>query len=395
MNILILCDYFFPGKKAGGPIQSVSAIVESISLSCNVSILTRNHDYRVQESYPDIKPNIWVAWKGAHVKYLDDHQLLPINILHHFQETNPDICYLNSFFSPAFTVNYLLFRKLGLIPHKPLILAPRGEFSVGALKIKSIKKRLYTFISRVFGLYKGVIWHLSSDNEANDLKRYMLESYSINVKDSDIFILPPLKSFGQGLNLPFVESNKELNFLKIVFVSRISKMKNLLGALKILKDIKGNVIFDIFGPKEDLSYWMECQEVINQMPPNCQVTYKWVLDPSDVVAIISKYDLFFLPTLGENFGHVILEALVAGRPVLISDRTRWIDLAERKAGWSVPIEFPQGFVNIIEKCIGMSTIEYSELTSNAWKYGQNYLLDNTKRIKEYALMFEAVNDRAV
>ena len=37
--------------------------------------------------------------------------------------------------------------------------------------------------------------------------------------------------------------------------------------------------------------------------------------------MFQEYDLLFLPTKGENFGHVILESMSAGTPVLISDTT--------------------------------------------------------------------------
>jgi glycosyltransferase involved in cell wall biosynthesis len=47
------------------------------------------------------------------------------------------------------------------------------------------------------------------------------------------------------------------------------------------------------------------------------------VSPERVNAVFAAYDLFILPTLGENFGHVILEALTAGTPVLTSDQTQW------------------------------------------------------------------------
>jgi glycosyltransferase involved in cell wall biosynthesis len=58
----------------------------------------------------------------------------------------------------------------------------------------------------------------------------------------------------------------------------------------------------------------------------------------------------FLPSLGENFGHVIVEALSAGCPILISDRTPWRGLAERGVGWDLPLEDPAGFRGVIDAC---------------------------------------------
>ena len=47
------------------------------------------------------------------------------------------------------------------------------------------------------------------------------------------------------------------------------------------------------------------------------VSYLGAVLPENVQGILSKYDLFVLPTRGENYGHVILESLATGTPVLM------------------------------------------------------------------------------
>ncbi|QPI75397.1 glycosyltransferase [Sphingobium sp. Cam5-1] len=58
--------------------------------------------------------------------------------------------------------------------------------------------------------------------------------------------------------------------------------------------------------------------------------------------------MFFLPTLGENFGHVIIEALGAGTPALISDRTPWRDFDRAGCGWIMPLGNAQLFADRID-----------------------------------------------
>jgi glycosyltransferase involved in cell wall biosynthesis len=53
------------------------------------------------------------------------------------------------------------------------------------------------------------------------------------------------------------------------------------------------------------------------------VQYRGPIAPDEVSNTFARYDLFVFPTQGENFGHVIFEALRAGTPVLLSDRTPW------------------------------------------------------------------------
>ena len=54
-----------------------------------------------------------------------------------------------------------------------------------------------------------------------------------------------------------------------------------------------------------------------------------------------------LPTFNENYGHVILESLTAGCPVIISDQTHWLTLSEKKAGWDLSLSDQQQFVDVI------------------------------------------------
>jgi glycosyltransferase involved in cell wall biosynthesis len=63
-----------------------------------------------------------------------------------------------------------------------------------------------------------------------------------------------------------------------------------------------------------------------------QVKYRGELAPSEVRATFSNYDAFILPTLGENFGHVIAESLSASCPVVCSDKTTWTRVLERGGG---------------------------------------------------------------
>ena len=101
--------------------------------------------------------------------------------------------------------------------------------------------------------------------------------------------------------------------------------------------------FDVYGTLEDRTYWVLCDGIMKQLPVNIVVNYRGVVRPDDVISTLSQYDAFFLPTLGENFGHVVLEALLAGCPVLLSDRTPWRDMPVRRAGFDLPLDAPNGF----------------------------------------------------
>jgi glycosyltransferase involved in cell wall biosynthesis len=74
---------------------------------------------------------------------------------------------------------------------------------------------------------------------------------------------------------------------------------------------------------EDAAHWRACQRLMAALPANVTVQHKGSVAPEAVSATFAAYDLFAFPTHGENFGHVVFEALRAGIPVMISDRTPW------------------------------------------------------------------------
>jgi glycosyltransferase involved in cell wall biosynthesis len=72
-----------------------------------------------------------------------------------------------------------------------------------------------------------------------------------------------------------------------------------------------------------------------------------VLEHKEVANVFRAHDLFFFPTHGENYGHVIMESLLAGTPVLISNTTPWLNLDKAGIGWDLPLDNMAEFVDKI------------------------------------------------
>ena len=125
----------------------------------------------------------------------------------------------------------------------------------------------------------------------------------------------------------------------------------MLGAINFFKDVHGIASFDIFGPIEDDAYWRECQVAINELPNNITVEYKGLVEHDHVHEVFSQYDAFIFPTLSENYGHVIVESLMVGTPVIISDQTPWRNMYELGLGWDLPLNDVCGFQSAINTII--------------------------------------------
>jgi len=382
MQILISVAYYLPGYKSGGPIRSIANLVERFGDEFQFKIVTADRDFRDTKPYLGIKVDHWNKVGKEEVFYMSPKRRSLGDFKKILCSSDYDVIYLNGFFSPHFTIKPLLLRRLCLIPDKPLNIAPRGVFSPGALGLKRLKKRMYLMAAKAVGLYRGVVWQASSEVERADIRRWFGRDARVIIAPN----LPALINVGDRLKGEKVKVKRCLN---IIFLSRISRMKNLDGALKILKGLKGKIEFNIYGPMEDKSYWGECQKVISSLPKNIDVRYYGTVEHDQVNAVIRDHDLFFLPTLGENFGHVILEALCAGCPVLISDQTPWRDLEEKGIGWDLPLSRPEMFQEVLQRCVDMRSEEYMKWSERALKYGLE-ILENDEAIELNRQMFYKV-----
>ncbi len=99
------------------------------------------------------------------------------------------------------------------------------------------------------------------------------------------------------------------------------------------------------------------------------------------------YHFFLLPTLGENFGHVFLEALAAGCPLIISDRTPWLNLEEKQIGWDLPLEKPEKWNEVINYCIALGGEDYTKMSGSAREFSDRWLAD-PKVIEDNAEVLE-------
>lgn len=263
-----------------------------------------------------------------------------------------------------------------------LLIAPRGEFSPGALALKRMKKRVYLCLARLLGLYSDVYWHASTEIEAGHILRQFPSA------KGKIYIAADPVSRGDTPSAPPKFPTKNSNRLRAVFISRISPMKNLDGLIKFLGNVQQRVDLSIYGPIEDAAYWQKCMALINALPLHITVEYHGPVNPGDVQATFAAYDLFILPTQGENFGHVIFEALCAGTPVLTSDRTPWVT-SVCGAVTALSLSAVEEWSTKIEEAAARCQQEQDDMRKAALEYASLYAADDTTRLKNLA-MFRAV-----
>jgi glycosyltransferase involved in cell wall biosynthesis len=386
--VFILVGHYLPGFKGGGPTRSISNLVSALGKEFTFKVITLDRDLGAALPYPGVPAGRWIRIGNADVMYLTPGfrgLLRMVELLHSLDQSA--VLYLNSFFSRRFSMLAIFLRRLGLIHPGSLVIAPRGEFSPGALQLKRGRKMLHIRLSRWLDLYRGVIWHASTQLEAANILEWfrgvgVIRIASVIPKSpecDEILTNPTLLTSHSLMQQPGTKSrtrpNKATGHLRVVFLSRISPKKNLLGALRMLQNVSGKVSFDIYGPLEDPEYWNSCKKVIGTLPPNILALYAGEVEHDRVFDVFAEYDLFLFPTLGENYGHVICESLGAGCPVLISDQTPWRDLQNAGVGWDIPVHDKERFSAILQQCVDADEEWFAPLRAKAEEYARKCVAD--------------------
>jgi glycosyltransferase involved in cell wall biosynthesis len=376
-TILLFIDWYLPGYKAGGPIQSCANLVSHLNEDYYFKIITRNTDYCETKPYQNIKSNEWnIINQNVQIYYFGNDQLSKKNIYNLIHQTNFDIIYLNGVFSYFFTIVPLLYLR----KHKGhnAIVAARGMFASGALAIKRQKKQLFLSFSKLMGLFNNVVFHATNESEKKDIIKVMGSNYEIKIAGN-----LPKKIAIEG----FAPKSKKSGSIQLINVARIAPEKNLKYALEILKDVKANVQFDYFGPIYDERYHNECKAVIEVLPKNIAVNYKGVIPNLEVNETLKNYDAMLMPTLGENFGHIILESLIAARPVIISDQTPWQNLEVDQSGWCIPLNEFSKYVQAIELLAQCNEEQFNIFSLAAYQKAKSFI-ENKDLITSNRALFD-------
>ncbi|ROO51239.1 glycosyltransferase involved in cell wall biosynthesis [Micromonospora sp. Llam0] len=310
-QVLVTAGYFHPGWRAGGPVRSVSDILELAGDDIDTTLLTRDHDLGRDKPYPGLSGR-WTRFGRTKVFYLGPrHPAHWRTLWRTLRPARFDLLYVNSVWS-IFSLLPIALVRIGLLRADHILIAPRGEFGSAALALHRVRKRIFLAGWRWMLAGPRVTWHATTPGEAADIRR-VLPRARIGVV-----------AIGSGPEPgPAPDRPAATGPARLVFIGRISPMKNLDLVLAALAHVPVPVRLDIYGPVGDPAYWQRCQRLLDALPGPAVVDYHGELHPGQVRETFSRYDAFVLPTQGENFGNAIAESLSAYCPVLCSDRTPW------------------------------------------------------------------------
>lgn len=200
---------------------------------------------------------------------------------------------------------------------------------------KKAKKKTYLkFVGRRFATMAGAV-HFTAEGEREQASSYIDTRGSV--------VIPLLMDFSHYHDLPgqgaAIARWPELSdgIPNILFLSRLHPKKGLHVLVDAVAELRSNgchVRLVIAGPDDPSvpEYRGAIERQLRDLKIDAHVTWTGLVTGREKVSLYQACDVFVLPTESENFGFVQIEAMAAGRPIIITKGSDiWLDLAQAGA----------------------------------------------------------------
>lgn len=318
-RILLFAPSFRPAVKAGGPARGLSNLVCELNEQATVDVITRDRDLGDTVPFTGLSGHVVKDGTTA-VYYINEASPSQwTSLVRRIARRHYDLIMLNSVWDATFALAPALLHAVGLLSG-PILLLPHGELEPGALALKARKKGLAApFVKKLFR-DEVAVFGATSTSESENIARWFPGRHVIVTSNNH----PDQIEWNPG--------RPATSALRLLYLSRISRKKGLLSTVRGLRTVTADVRFQIAGPIEDDEYWRECCSEIARLPRNIVVEYVGVARRSQIEGLLWATDCVVLLTAGENYGHVIAEALQAGCPVITTPTTPFTTVIRNGGG---------------------------------------------------------------
>jgi glycosyltransferase involved in cell wall biosynthesis len=242
--------------------------------------------------------------------------------------------------------------------NKPFILSPLGHLDDWSLRRKRLSKAVLRFLVENRNIESARAVIVKSETEADCVLRSFPKANICTIPNgihSSRWSQPcsPTEFLHQ---FPGLKGHRLL-----VYLSRIHPkkgLKELLAAWKRLGLDRREWKLVVAGGIEGDYATRLRDEVLRQRNSSC--VFVGHLNALQKRQLFSASDLFVLPSHSENFGQVVLEALGAGVPVIVSKGCPWQEVERKGCGWWVSND-PETLEKTLRMALALSKEELSKM----------------------------------
>ncbi|MEQ1725946.1 MAG: glycosyltransferase [Sphingopyxis sp.] len=312
MRILHIVPSYFPAVRYGGPIVSVHGLAKaSVAAGHSVDVFTTNADGPGALAVPTDR---WVDVDGVRVRYFARARPLrlfraPAMATAARQALRDyDVVHIHAIFLWPIVTMARACRKAGV----PYVLSPRGMLVKSLFQARSgLVKRLWMALFDRRTLEQASALHLTAQTEADDIAAFG-------------YALPPIAIIPNGVDTvqpSRTEQVKTNNPPFLLSLGRINWKKNLpaLVAGFAMADV-ADLRLVIAGNVEDGDLAAVRSAVADHQLEARVTIIDHSVEGEEKAALFADCAAFILPSLSENFGNVVVEAMAAGAPVIVTER---------------------------------------------------------------------------
>lgn len=150
---------------------------------------------------------------------------------------------------------------------------------------------------------------------------------------------------------PDGQIKKDINVKRILLVALLTPIKGvpyLLWALHILKKKRNDFFLDIVGDGPNRE---EYERLSVELGIDDKVCFHGIKSKQEVAEFMRKGHFFVLPSLGETFGVVLIEAMASGLPIIATQVGGIPEIVNEKLGILVPSKDPEALAEAIENML--------------------------------------------
>lgn len=203
---------------------------------------------------------------------------------------------------------------------RPYVISPRGTLGPAALRFSAMRKRLFWLALQGGAVRSARAFHATSESEHGEIRDFGL---------GQPVILAP-----NGIELPSLSPRPAPPARTALYVGRVHPKKgleNLIAAWARAAPSHTGWSLRIVGPGDE-RYLDQLRRLAAQSGAP-HIAFEGGVYGQDKQHAYRDADLFVMPTLNENFGMTVAEALAHATPVVCTKGAPWAGLTAHGAGW--------------------------------------------------------------
>jgi glycosyltransferase involved in cell wall biosynthesis len=254
-----------------------------------------------------------------------------------------DIVHLHAVWTPSNVQLASLARRAG----RPYVQSLHGMMDDWSMSTSTLKKRLFLALGGRNMLERAAVIHCTAELEREQSPRWFRHSQRVVVPlivDLEPFRSPPGRGPAQRA-FPAVRTNEPI----LLFLSRIHPVKGLDILIRAVDLLRARAVpcrLLIAGGGEP-DHVAAPRALADQLNLTDRVHFLGIVSGAEKVSLYQCADLFVLPSLHENFGFVLPEALAVGVPCVTTRSVGlWSEL-EQGGGAVIADRTPEGLAEAI------------------------------------------------